>query len=243
MSKSRAELAALGAARHWTVRPLSQELINHMLSDEYDWNCQFNLEAVEAALNPPPPPAPPSEAEVRSQKVAALSEEFIAWAKLQKRPPDALAFEDWTEERKDAAKIKEIEAEVQKFLDRHPEFVVSESNRKILLDHLDGVVSLENLERSFVAARSSLTIDESKAVDPDRPETRPGQWRNGIFTPFDTGGLGTVKQFPVGQRTPGASSEDVVIRKRPERMTAAEFAEACRTSKAFRAKFDNPVLL
>jgi hypothetical protein len=236
MSKSRAELAALGAARHWTVRPLSQELINRMLSDEYDWNCQFNLEAVEAALNPPPPPAPPSEAEVHAQKVAELSEEFIAWAKLQKRPPDLFAFEDWAKQGEDAAEVKRIEGEVEKWLNAHEQdYIHSDSNRdalnKYLSDHSLSV-TFANLETAFDALVKSgdLVVDNSP---------KAGFWRNGEWHPMK----GQPKSHFAGQVDPSkAASGEKQITKRVSQQSASEFLRNLTESPSFHKKMDDSLL-
>lgn len=234
--------------------PLTMADIDRMTSTELAWHERNNAENLKAALAPPPPPPPPtaeeSLAQQRSAKVKELQPQFEVWLKTQKHDqPGSLT---WDLFRRDHAmrifleehnQRKDIEAGVQRFLSAHPEYIVSTSNRKIINDYLGEhqlPPTFANVEKAFQACKGDLTLDQSKVIDPDRPETRAGAWRNKRFYPNDEDtSTGTTRQFAVGQSTPGASDEDVTIRKRPERMTSAEYAEALRVSKTFRAKMDD----
>jgi hypothetical protein len=235
--------------------PLTMADINRMLAVEYHWHEVNNAENLKAALNPVPPPPPPTPdqllAQKRAEQIKELVPQFDEWLKTQKHDqPGSLTWEMFRRDHAMRIFLEEhhqwqakIEA-VARFLEKHPEYVHADSNKDAVNDYLsehDLPVTFETLERAFkeLVAAKEITIDESKIVDPDRPETRAGVWRNGRFIPnSEDASTGTVRQFPVGQSTPGASDEDVTIRKRPEHMTASEFAEACRKSKTFREKMN-----
>jgi hypothetical protein len=145
------------------------------------------------------------------------------------------------------AERKQARLDFARFVIDFPQYVVAESNQKKIrawLDLNDFPATYENLVAAYESLKPNLQLEESKPpvdpIDPDKPETRPGQWTNGRFFPFDTsaGGSGAMHKFVVGQSTPGASDAEVQIRKRPENMSSEEFARACRSSKAFRDKFD-----
>jgi hypothetical protein len=123
----------------------------------------------------------------------------------------------------------------------HPEYIPCSSNTEAMVKYIekyDLAFTELGLELAFQALLKSgdVLIDRSKVHDPDEPETRVGYFRNGMFYPEDLGGSrGTVRTAAVGQHTPGTPiGDDIIIKKNPQRMTAAEYAEACRISRSFR---------
>src|ERR1700735_643762 len=229
--------------------PFTRKQLDAMHAKDYDYCWKTFRVDVERALNPPPPSPPPPDVGARTAAMTdILKEEYSAWRKKQgfTQPGDSiegqriesLRFEVFMKEKREALALSELEKVIDAWLIARPEFVISEANRSTvwgyISEQLDGKVTHENLEKAFVATKGDLVLDESKSIDPDRPETRAVVVTNGVFRPYDPeASQNTMKRHLVGQSTPGAFLEDAIIRNRPERMTAVEFAEACRTSATF----------
>jgi hypothetical protein len=109
------------------------------------------------------------------------------------------------------------------------------------LQENDLSLTYANLDKAFAALVASGGV---KALLPvaDRPETRTGQWKNGIFTPFETNGaLGTVKtaSFGLGQSDPSkVASGDKQVTKRASQMSAEEFQRNLNESPSFRKRMN-----
>lgn len=227
--------------------------IDRMTSTELAWHERNNAENLKAALAPPPPPPPPtaeeSLAQQRSAKVKELQPQYKEWLTFQEYDkPGSLTWDMFIRDHamrlflewhgKQQAMVDKINADVERFLAAHPEYISAESNRAVMnrwLRESDLPASFENFENAFTAVKEDLVLN-----DPNKPESRFGVWRNGQFIPNEMpdNSSGTTRQFNMGQSTPGASNQDVDIDKRPEQMNSTEFAEACRVSKTFRAKMD-----
>ena len=125
---------------------------------------------------------------------------------------------------------------------KHPECSIQTQPNKSLFEKYltlnDLPATMQNLEAAYEHLKRTGRLELVKVdppLDPNKPETRAGQWRNGVFRPFDVGNSrGMERTALVGQHDPQASEDEPQIRKRPERMTSAEYAEALRTSKTFR---------
>ena len=136
----------------------------------------------------------------------------------------------------------QIEKDVAAFVAAHPDYIVCESNKAkidFFLDLYDLKPIRENLERAFehLSKAGSLALRKPEpAYDPDKPETRAGQWTNGVFRPFEPGGTRSGKSYLMGQITPGA--EEAIIRKNHRNMSADEYLKAINTSRAFQKKMD-----
>jgi hypothetical protein len=231
--------------------PFTRQQINEMHARDYDFVCKKWPEAVRLALSPPPAPVPAPPLFPRSDitKIAVAEEmasEYLAFAKshiLGDGTIPEFVWDEFLKSKNEAAQLKDAEAEVEKWLASHPEFIISESNRKTVWDYLsenDFKVSGENLEKAFTAVRSSLALDETKlSYDLNEPDTRVGSYTNGVFRPYDPGHSQNTIKAPLGlgQHVPG-SSDDMVIRKDSRKMSSTEYAEALRISSSFREKMN-----
>lgn len=177
-----------------------------------------------------------------------LDKEFKAWREkkgftgVQK---EGEVDQFLAERKNNSVTTEQMEADVKRWINDHPDYYQCEANRErinFFLSVRELPALYDNLTRAYEHLQRSgaLTQRPAAVVKPEQPETRPGVFKNGVFTPFDLGtGRGYVKTYGIGQPAPGVSAEDdAVIRKRAESMTAEEFAKACRTSKAFRDKMD-----
>jgi hypothetical protein len=137
---------------------------------------------------------------------------------------------------------EQVRADCARWQAEHPEIRIGvEPNRTLLQKYLDTFelpATYNNLSEAYAALSKTGNLVLVK-VEPPLPEieTRPGQWTNSVFRPWPSdNSRGTIKSSIIGQHDPQASGDEPQIRKRPERMTSLEYAEACRTSKAFRDK-------
>jgi hypothetical protein len=233
--------------------PFSKTQLHAMHSKDYDYCWTHYRSAVELALNLrlPPVPAPPFP---RSDlKKLALGEtmaaEYVEYAKkeghvLADGTIPEFVYDEFIKSKQEAQQLKDAEAECQRWVNDHETYDASESNRVALwnwLQEKELPLTYKNLDQAFAALVRSGDI---KALLPvaDRPETRPGQWKNGIFTPFETDGAqGTVKTafFGLGQLDPSkVASGDKQVTKRASQMSAEEYQRNLNESPSFRKKMN-----
>jgi len=231
--------------------PFSRQQINDMHARDYDFVCKKWPEAVRLALNPPPAPIPTPPLFPRSDTTKlALAEtiaaEYVEYAKKKGyvRTIPEFVYDEFLKSKQGAQQLKDAETECQRWADEHETYDASESNRTAIwkwLQENDRPLTYANLDKAFAALVAS---GEIKALLPvaDRPETRPGQWKNGIFTPFETDGAqGTVKtaSFGLGQLDPSkVASGDKQVTKRASQMSAEEYQRNLNESPSFRKRMN-----
>ena len=233
--------------------PFTRQQINDMHARDYDFVCKKWPEAVQRALNPPPVPipAPPLFPRSDMKKIAlaeAVAAEYVEYAKKEGYIRNGViadfAYDEFLKSKQEAQQLKNAEAECQRWADEHETYEVSESNRTAMwkwLQENDQSLTYANLDKAFAALVAS---GEIKALLPaaDRVEMRPGQWKNGIFTPFETDGAqGTVKTafFGLGLLDPSkVASGDKPVTKRASQMSAEEYQRNLNESPSFRKKMN-----
>lgn len=230
--------------------PFTRQQINDMHARDYDFVCKKWPEAVRLALSPPtrPGPTPPLFPRSELQRHAVtdvLAAEYQSYLKEHGGQANSFTWDAFMNEKKSAAQLKNAEAEVEKWLAAHPEFITSESNRKTVWDYLsehDLAVNVGNLDKAFVAVRSSLSLDETKLpYDIDQPDTRVGFYRNGQFTEYDPGHSQNTVKAPLGlgQLDPSkVASGEKQVTKSVRQQSAAEFLANLNSSPSFRKKMD-----
>lgn len=234
------------------VPPFTRQQINEMHAKDFDFVSKKYPEAVRLALNPPPVPVPAPPLFPRSDitKIAVAEEmasEYLTFAKSHVLGDGTIpdfVWDEFLKSKNEAAQLKDAEAECERWVNDHETYDASESNRVALwnwLQEKEMPLTYANLDRAFAALVQSGDI---KALLPvaDRPETRPGQWKNGIFTPFETDGAqGTVKTafFGLGQLDPSkVASGDKQVTKRASQMSAEEYQRNLNESPSFRKKMN-----
>ena len=235
------------------VPPFTRQQIDQMHAKDFDFVCKKWPEAVRLALNPAPTPVPAPPLFPRSdiKKIAVAEEmasEYLAFAKshiLGDGTIPEFVWDAFLKSKNEAARLKDAEAEVEKWLAAHPEFITSESNRKTVWDYLSEhglAVNVGNLDKAFVAVRSSLSLDETKLpYDIDQPDTRVGFYRNGEFTEYDPGKSQNTVKAPLGlgQLDPSkVASGEKQVTKSVRLQSAAEFLANLSSSPSFRKKMD-----
>jgi len=236
--------------------PFTRQQIDAMHAKDYDFVCKKYPEAVKLALAPPPPPpvpTPPFFPRSEIKKIAVAEEmaaEYLSFAKknghiLGDGTIPEFVWGEFLKSKNEAAQLKGAEAEAEKWLAAHPEFITSESNRKTVWDYLsehDLAVNVGNLDKAFVAVRSSLSLDETKLpYDIDQPDTRVGFYRNGQFTEYDPGKSQNTVKAPLGlgQLDPSkVASGEKQVTKSVRLQSAAEFLANLSSSPSFRKKMD-----
>jgi hypothetical protein len=177
-----------------------------------------------------------------------MASEYLVFAKshvLGDGTIPEFVWDEFLKSKNEAAQLKDAEAEVEKWLASHPEFIISESNRKTVWDYLsenDLKVSGENLEKAFTAVRSSLALDETKlSYDLNEPDTRVGSYTNGVFRPYDPGHSQNTVKAPLGlgQLDPSkVASGEKQVTKAVRQQSASEFLANLNASPSFRKKMD-----
>ena len=233
--------------------PFTKTQLTAMHSRDYDFVWKRYRADVERALNPPLPPVPAPPLFPRSdiKKIAVADEmasEYLVFAKshvLGDGTIPEFVWDEFLKSKNEAAQLKDAEAEVEKWLASHPEFIISESNRKTVWDYLsenDLKVSGENLEKAFTAVRSSLALDETKlSYDLNEPDTRVGSYTNGVFRPYDPGHSQNTVKAPLGlgQLDPSkVASGEKQVTKAVRQQSASEFLANLNASPSFRKKMD-----
>jgi hypothetical protein len=110
------------------------------------------------------------------------------------------------------------------------------------LSEHDLAVNVGNLDKAFVAVRSSLSLDETKLpYDIDQPDTRVGFYRNGQFTEYDPGKSQNTVKAPLGlgQLDPSkVASGEKQVTKRASQMSAEEYQRNLNESPSFRKRMN-----
>jgi hypothetical protein len=234
--------------------PFTRKQLEAMNSRDYDFAWKRYRNQVEAALaaplpspTPPPPLFPRSDMKkiALAETVAAEYLEFVHKKGYLRNGAIAdFAYDEFLKSKQEAQQLKNAEAECQRWADEHVTYEVSESNRTAMwkwLQENDRPPTYANLDEAFATL---VQPGDTKALLPiaDRPETRPGQWKNGIFTPFETDGAqGTVKtaSFGLGQLDPSkVASGDKQVTKRASQMSAEEYQRNLNESPSFRKKMN-----
>ena len=223
--------------------PFTRKQLEAMNSRDYDFAWKRYRNQVEAALAAPlPPPTPPPPLFSRSDitKIAVAEEvagEFLEFVK-QKRLTHAdgqiadYAYDKFMKQKIEAQKLKNAEAEVEKWLKNHPEFIPSEVNRAAILDQLrkhDLPVTYVNLDQVFTALVASGDV----TVKPPDSDWQSGAWRNGVWVPDGTGAAQRRNVDPSR-----AASEEKKVTKRVSQMSAHEFLSNLNDSPSFKQKVD-----
>jgi hypothetical protein len=159
----------------------------------------------------------------------------------------------WTQKHIDAFwnEREQAKRDYPAFTVDHPEFVDSDANHTKLtkwLDVMDLPGTLENLDRAFHALRKNLELQKVEPPpDLNKPEMRPGRWKNGVFIPdphyveeAETTYAQHSPQFVnVGQADPSkAASSEATPRKAVKNMTAGEYLYWLNSSPSFQKKMD-----
>jgi hypothetical protein len=239
MPKSKSELQKLAQQFGWKIRSLTlSEIDGAMTSDELSFHEAFNAanlaKAFEASASAPPSNTAPKRTAADDQK--ELDAEFKAWCEAK-----GISIPNHGEVGIFLNERKQARLDFARFIIDYPQYVVIESNQKkvrAFLDLNDFPVTYENLVAAYHTLKSNLILEKIKPpVDPDKPETRPGQWTNGRFIPFDTGNV--EKTYLCGQADASKiAGGEPDIRKNPRNMSAEEFQRACQQSPTFRKKMD-----
>jgi hypothetical protein len=233
--------------------PFTETELLRMHSKDFDYCCKHFKTEVERTLNPPPAPVPPRPLFPQSDlKKLALGEtiaaEYLEFVHkkgyLRNGAIADFAYDEFLKSKQDEQQLKDVEAEVERWVKEHETYDASESNRVALwnwLQEKELPLTYANLDKAFAALVAS---GEIKALLPvaDRVEMRPGQWKNGIFTPFETDGAqGTVKtaSFGLGQLDPSkVASGDKQVTKRASQMSAEEYQRNLNDSPSFRKRMN-----
>jgi hypothetical protein len=236
------------------VPPFTRQQINEMHAKDFDFITKKYPEAVQLALHPPIPP-PPLFQQSDLKKLAlgeTMATEYVEFAKnkgyIRNGAIADFAYDEFLKSKQEAQQLKNAEAECQRWADEHETYEVSESNRTAMwkwLQENDQSLTYANLDKAFAALVQSGDI---KALLPiaDRPETRPGRFKNGIFEPFDPGNSqGMIKNHLVGQSREDTSSrgeqyatvltrEGDPVRLPKDQMTSDQFQYALNHDPKFR---------
>jgi hypothetical protein len=163
-----------------------------------------------------------------------VAAEYQTYLKEHGGQANSFTWAAFIKETKDAAQLKEIEAEVEKWLAGHPEFIPSESNRTAIWDRLRELnlpVTYSNLDQVFAALAASGEV----TVKPPDSDWQSGAWRNSRWIPDDTGAVQRRNVDPSR-----AASEEKKVTKRVSQMSAREFLSNLNESPSFRETVDQP---
>jgi len=226
--------------------PFSKAQLLALHAVDYDFVYKHYRKELELALNPPPPPPPPPDFGARISAISdVVADEYKKYLKIHGGENNSFTWDAFMKEKNHAAQLKVTEAVVERWLEDHPEFVISEGNRKTMWDYLsehDLSVSGEDLDKAFTAVRSSLVLDETKLpYDLNEPDTRVGSYKNGVFRPYDPGNSQNTIKAPLGlgQLDPSkVAAGEKQVTKSVRQQSAAEFLANINSSPSFRKKMD-----
>jgi hypothetical protein len=163
-----------------------------------------------------------------------VAAEYQTYLKEHGGQANSFTWAAFIKETKDAAQLKEIEAEVEKWLASRPEFIPSESNRTAILNRLQELslpVTYSNLDQVF----TTLVASGDVTVKPPDSDWQSGAWRNGVWVPDGTGAVQRRNVDPSR-----AASEEKKVTKRVSQMSAREFLSNLNESPSFRERVDQP---
>jgi hypothetical protein len=163
-----------------------------------------------------------------------VAAEYQTYLKEHGGQANSFTWAAFIKETKDAAQLKEIEAEVEKWLASRPEFIPSESNRTAILNRLQELslpVTYSNLDQVF----TTLVASGDVTVKPPDSDWQSGAWRNGRWIPDGTGAVQRRNVDPSR-----AASEEKKVTKRVSQMSAREFLSNLNESPSFRERVDQP---
>jgi hypothetical protein len=161
-----------------------------------------------------------------------VAAEYQTYLKEHGGQANSFTWAAFIKETKDAAQLKEIEAEVEKWLASRPEFIPSESNRTAILNRLQELslpVTYSNLDQVF----TTLVASGDVTVKPPDSDWQSGAWRNGVWVPDGTGAVQRRNVDPSR-----AASEEKKVTKRVSQMSAREFLSNLNESPSFKQKVD-----
>jgi hypothetical protein len=153
------------------------------------------------------------------------------WAKLpfDQRQID-MGFRLFYGQREERIAEQIEKSDVDRWVADHPEYIVAESNRKLMdawlkQNRLAPVYG--NLDRAYAALKDQLALDKSK-IDP------PASLWHGELVPQET-----ATRFPVGQSDPSkAASGEKQVTKRVSQQGSDEYIRNLRESPSFRKRMD-----
>lgn len=222
--------------------PFSKAQLLALHAVDYDFVYKHYRKELELALNPPAPIPASSLFQQSNLKKLALGEEvageFLEFVK-QKRLTHAdgqiadYAYDKFMKQKIEAQKLKDAEAEVEKWLEKHVEFIPSEANRTAILNRLQELslpVTYSNLDQVFAALVASGDV----TVKPPDSDWQSGAWRNGVWVPDRTGAAQRRNVDPSR-----AASEEKKVTKRVSQMSAHEFLSNLNDSPSFKQKVDS----
>ena len=233
----------------YVAGPLTRADVQAMNSEQLHWHEVNNAENLNKAIAPPvvAQPTPPPVPLTPEQKKAQIENDFKAF--LDGRIQTQELVDEFLEAR-ELPRI--VQRDVKRWLSEHPEYANVEKNRKLMnywLDLHDYPATYDHLNEAYAALKptGNLILHKIESpVDPNKPETRVGAWRNGRFIPdpgYNKPAETVYAQHAdtpatVGQSDPGGvAAGESTIRKSVNK-TADEYLKSINSSRTFQRKMD-----